>query len=400
MAVVTKTLRATGNNTSLVRASNVVTVTLTTASTPNVKVGDTVVIAGSTATTDSFNGTFTVASVTSTTVFTYAQTGTDETATAAGTTGGDYSLMSTWESTEQTDLVTATDTHELHCYADWPSGLNDQFDIAGWTVNASSFITVKAAVGHEHNGVPGAGFYLASNNSGAAFDLNVAYTVVQDVEFRCVYNGSYPAIDLGSCNAAVLERLIAQNTNASNSIAAIEIRASETFIRNCLAINLNGAAGRIDQRQNTPSEISNCTFVGDLQWAATSTVDVPIRNCVFYGDVATTSSSYSASTGYNAFSDAIDAFGTNQVVGLTTADFVDYANNDYTPAEGGALDGAGADLSATFTDDITGATRTTPWDIGAYIAAEITGPAITDVNTTESWQDGDTGLVITGTGFV
>ena len=84
MAVVTKTLRATGTNTSLVRASNVVTVTLTTASTPNVKAGDTIVISGSTATTDSFNGTFTVASVTSTTVFTYAQTGADETATAAG----------------------------------------------------------------------------------------------------------------------------------------------------------------------------------------------------------------------------------------------------------------------------------------------------------------------------
>ena len=29
-----------------------------------------------------------------------------------------------------------------------------------------------------------------------------------------------------------------------------------------------------------------------------------------------------------------------------------------------------------------------------------TGPTITDVNTTESWTDGDTGLVITGTGFV
>lgn len=28
------------------------------------------------------------------------------------------------------------------------------------------------------------------------------------------------------------------------------------------------------------------------------------------------------------------------------------------------------------------------------------GPNITDVNTTESWDDGDTGIVITGTGFV
>jgi len=35
-----------------------------------------------------------------------------------------------------------------------------------------------------------------------------------------------------------------------------------------------------------------------------------------------------------------------------------------------------------------------------WIQEEGSGVVITDVNTTESWDDGDTGLVITGTGFV
>lgn len=45
--------------------------------------------------------------------------------------------------------------------------------------------------------------------------------------------------------------------------------------------------------------------------------------------------------------------------------FVD-TSNDYSLQSGSPAIGAGTDLSATFTDDITGATRSAPWDIGAY----------------------------------
>jgi len=38
--------------------------------------------------------------------------------------------------------------------------------------------------------------------------------------------------------------------------------------------------------------------------------------------------------------------------------------------------------------------------VAIAIQPAVTGPVITDVNGTESWTDGDTGLVITGTGFV
>ena len=45
--------------------------------------------------------------------------------------------------------------------------------------------------------------------------------------------------------------------------------------------------------------------------------------------------------------------------------FTDAANCDFTLQAGSPLIGAGMDLSAYFTTDFTGATRTT-WDIGAY----------------------------------
>ena len=40
------------------------------------------------------------------------------------------------------------------------------------------------------------------------------------------------------------------------------------------------------------------------------------------------------------------------------------------------------------------------WALYHIAQSSGSGPVITDVNTTESWTDGDTGLVITGTGFV
>jgi len=39
--------------------------------------------------------------------------------------GGDYTLMSTWEATEQRDLVAADEIEILECYNDWPDGLDD-----------------------------------------------------------------------------------------------------------------------------------------------------------------------------------------------------------------------------------------------------------------------------------
>jgi hypothetical protein len=70
--------------------------------------------------------------------------------------------------------------------------------------------------------------------------------------------------------------------------------------------------------------------------------------------------------------------GANSVSNITSADFVDFAGGDYMPATGGALDGAGTDLSAVFNDDIAGNTREVPWEIGAYEIPEVgpTGPTI------------------------
>lgn len=77
--------------TGLTRASNVVTVTLAAAH--GYQVGDTVTVAGVTA--SSFNGTFTVATVPTTLTFTYAQTAANASSTVHGTVQGTIPAAST-----------------------------------------------------------------------------------------------------------------------------------------------------------------------------------------------------------------------------------------------------------------------------------------------------------------
>lgn len=91
-----------------------------------------------------------------------------------------------------------------------------------------------------------------------------------------------------------------------------------------------------------------------------------VENCIFAG-----ASGYiingGTTTGSNNISSDATAPGTNSLINqLATDIFTDAANGNFTLKAGSPAIGAGTDLSATFTTDITGATRTTPWDIGAF----------------------------------
>jgi hypothetical protein len=57
--------------------------------------------------------------------------------------------------------------------------------------------------------------------------------------------------------------------------------------------------------------------------------------------------------------------------------FVSAGTGNFQVQAGSPAIGAGVDLSATFTDDFAGATRTTPWDIGAYESGATGSPVLT-----------------------
>ena len=303
------------------------------------------------------------------------------------------------------NYVTSSDAGDspiavLECYDDWPSGLNNDLTLTGWTTGASNSITIKSATGEGHGGVIGAGFFVApTGQHERVLEIYQAYVTIQDISIKPNFAGG-----AGSVRAAIafnafshyvtIERVIV--TALAGAAAGkthgifVNTGAIEADIRNCLfdfsAITSGPTTGYPSVfyvNRNTfvfqgPARISNNTSI-----AADSFISTPngtsgayanvFKNNICYGLVSLFGDSYVGSVSetydYNATNLSTVAVGTNWVYNVASTDFVDYAGGDYTPASGGALVDAGADLSGTFTDDITGATRGATFDIGAYKAA-------------------------------
>jgi len=290
-------------------------------------------------------------------------------------TGGDYSSIATWEESEQTDLATAGDKHILDCYADWPSGLDDSVNIDGWTVDASFYITVKAAAGHEHNGVPGDGFYISTDigsNFGQVFRVSAAYTEIYGIEVRNTRTGFQGQEISLIQNYNVVDRVIVIS-NSTSADTGINVTDDNNVVRNSLVIHESGsisgsciAAGNFDPN----IQFYNCTTIGGrygINVSDSGGSPTTVRNCVAYG-AYTSDYLYTNVIASNNASGDTSALGTSPITGITADDFVDFANGDYRINADSALYNAGVDLSSTFTDDIRGtATRyASSFDIGAY----------------------------------
>jgi hypothetical protein len=293
--------------------------------------------------------------------------------------------MQTWESAAQT-AFDASEPYTLECFGDYASGLNENVTIDGWTQpTPTNNLTIKAAAGEEHNGVLGAGFYLTQ--VGGASVCMAPYLdnmVIQDIGFLKTNNGVVALLTKFSAQDNLLvERCWGIETANNSTTQILRFRnLTNSVVRNCIAL-YGGNACFIVGENVTALSVENCTAVGQSTHSVptvdgfTVSTQTTLKNCVA---ITTTGDDYNgtanaAST--NNASEDITAPGANPVTGILTTDFVSYTDDitgDYTPASGGNLDGAGADLSGDFTDDITGATRSVPWEIGAY---EIAAAALT-----------------------
>ena len=295
--------------------------------------------------------------------------------------GGDYSLMSTWESTEQTNLITATDSHVLECYDDWPSGLSDEVLISGWSANATYTLTIKAASGSEAywDGSGIQGFYLkkAPAASSALIRSFTNYLRVEDIGLEstnveaCVYYTGTLTTDNRFIRCVGVS---SYTGNANNRIFRSSVNNSGLKYWNCLAVSKgptdaasfnygwyfsNSTAGGCQMFNCTAiCTTASSRFVG-FNASATANGHT-FKNCVVYsssGKAFGGAGNFTQATANNNAGNDTTAPGTSAVDSITSAAFKDWAGGDLRPAQGGVLNGAGADLSADFTDDITGATR-------------------------------------------
>ena len=347
------TLRSTAPNSALTRSSNVVTVTYLL-NAINIKVGDTIVVSG--VVPSSFNGKFTVTGTPTSNSYTYSQTGSDESSTTHGTSGGDYSLMSDWENAQDGNLVTADEIRVLECYNDWPDGLENSCTMATWTTDATRYPIIRAAANHGHGGLMGNGFKMKAN--GRVLDIQADYVVVEDIEMEHTGTSITTPVDISRTNC-LINRCIITCPNASRSstyyVVSSSSASANSTIRNCLIYSANGRG-----TGTMYCNMYNNTIICDTYGIFTSATNSPIyKNNLIYLTGTQGTAILGSGTGnesYNATSDST-ATGVGAVTGITSTVFQDFANDDFRPVEASAVDGAGEDLSAFFTDDITGATR-------------------------------------------
>jgi hypothetical protein len=300
--------------------------------------------------------------------------------------------MSTWESAAQ-GFHQVGDQTILECYkgttteGQWQAdgSLLETVGVDGWSnVTATDYIHIKAAAGQEHNGVIGAGFVLQATGSfNTALNISELHVDLSDIELRGQNSDNAKGLVSGNQGSPWPEfnRCIfkgGNNTNANG--AAVN---GGVFI-NCLAYNCyTGFSANSGFRSYYAY---NCTAVDcvNLGFSVSSSPSAPFlfENNVAYdcagGAWNTDGGSIEAASSNNAADDtSVTTIGIGTITDVAAADFVDYqigGAGDYSAAPGGKLDGAGEDLSGTFTDDIAGNTRSVPWEIGAY---EIAAAALT-----------------------
>ena len=187
-----KLVRAGQTISTIARASNVVSVTLSsTYPNNNLKVGQNIYIDTGTGGTADFKGTFVIASVTDQSHFTYAQTASNETGTI-GTNpiaGGNYTTLTAWEAGEGGNLVTANKIATAQVYNDWGAGLSDNPTISGNTTNATCYLRITVPLSERNTGTTGTGFKLAGTFT-VADSENITIEYIEATGLATFTNGT------------------------------------------------------------------------------------------------------------------------------------------------------------------------------------------------------------------
>ena len=121
-----------------------------------------------------------------------------------------YASLAAWDSAEQTDLVTATDTHRVRCAG---STADATTTVSGWTFDASFFVTIQG------DDVGSDGF----NNTNKVWSAS-HYRIESSTAFRSLRMDE---------NFLVVDGIQVQNTKNSTSASCIDADRANLTIKHC-----------------------------------------------------------------------------------------------------------------------------------------------------------------------
>ncbi len=307
-------------------------------------------------------------------VNTASTAGGDGTTNATAGANRAYTSLSEWEAAEQTDLVTDTDVHLVHCEGTVAD--TAQLTISGWTTGSSNDITIQVDSDKRHDGKYDTSAYRLEVNDGQHL-IGEDYVTFSGVQIHMPVQTSgkwlvYTSGISATNNSIVFDKCILRGAD-NDSFQLLLFNGFDSdanlVFRNCLFYD----AGNHSESSGTKNDFAtvamdNCTFVNCFVGIRGTGTWVERNNLVQGGSFNWASDAGHTRTfcsGSDATAD--DQGGTGNRINQTFT-FVNAGAGDYHLASDdvGARN-FGTDLSGTFTDDIDGETRPgeSVWDIGA-----------------------------------
>lgn len=286
--------------------------------------------------------------------------------------GGYYTSLSLWEAGEQANLTTLDEIRTAVCYNDWPSGLDDNVTVAGWTTDATRYAKITVADGHRHDGTPGTGFWITRTGTQQVVRSGQAGTVVEWVDAFTNATSFTDARAFYFTNTGVIRNCIARSAHTANALNhCLDTVSNAVRVECCLVVGgYNGI--------RTVGPLLNSVATGAVV-GVTRSQGLVVKNTVAYGNTTNWGSgTYDAASSNNATGSATDDTPNANagITGVTAADFANAAANDFHLSSGSVLHGAGVNLYSDFTTDIDGDTwpSSGAWDIGYDYYVEAGGP--------------------------
>lgn len=303
-----------------------------------------------------------------------------------------YTSAAAWESGEQRDLIAADEQETATIDGGYDAG---PVTMAGWGstttgTDATRYPKITSAVSHE--GVFTADGGLSGYLSGKSVP-NQNFATLENVEV--IQNDSDKAIEYTLAGNTF--RLYNVLVDSPGTVANYAIHQTQnTAAADCRNCCIRSADGGIRFGDNLTTIVESTTVIAGGVGGNYAFFRGILTDCTGYNSVSGLAFRFpEVGSDYCAGSDTTTP-GSNSVDNINTDVFENYAGGDYTPAAGELLDSAitpGANLSADFTDDITGYTRPglpDPWCIGAYeiqgggAVVQWDGPSIIDQDGVEN----------------
>jgi len=302
---------------------------------------------------------------------------------------GDYLTLNSWDAAEAADLVSLDQIRKAVVYSGGNALSGALVMWAGWTCDATRYPWIAAADGHAHVGYWDTSKAYALTASGAPYCVGITKgahidgmqiqstdlqgTIISGglsplVMRRCIirsFGNNATCVMMpnwwGVCSGNVFENCILIAEAANGTPRGIWVNgALEATARNCTiyisrndagsgAYVLSAEAGGVLTSQNNYLAIGGNAINVACYYASGGTINKGANDATFNAEATTPALRNIAYSAANF----LDVTPGSENLHLTT---------------GSALRGVGANLSATFTDDIDGETRPSlpaPWAIGA-----------------------------------